>query len=101
MDPECRTLTNELIPGVRACLAQLMRSKYGMTQQEIANKLGIAQVAVSKYVNMKYSAAVAKAARKVSKSISDSDFTQEIIKSKSPDEANRKIERFCEEHLYA
>ena len=101
MDPECRIITNELIPGVRACLAKQMMRRYGVTQQEIAKKLGIAQVAVSKYMNMKYSEPVARAVRKASRSISKSGLMQEIIRSKNPDEANRKIERFCEKQAYA
>ena len=101
MEPECRALTSELIPAVRAYLAQQMRRRYGMTQQEIAKKLGIAQVAVSKYVNLRYSTAVARATVDISKQIDEAGFVEKIIKSKSPDEANHEIERFCERQVNA
>ncbi len=101
MEPECRALTSELIPAVRAYLAQQMKRRYGMTQQEIAKKLGIAQVAVSKYVNLRYSTAVAKAAVGISKQIDETRFVDKIIKSRSPDEANQEIERFCERQVNA
>jgi predicted transcriptional regulator len=53
MEPECRSIAREMIPAVRAYLADVMYTKYHYKQQEIANRLGLAQVAVSKYINMK------------------------------------------------
>lgn len=100
MEPECRTIANEMIPAVRVYLAKQMNARYGMTQQEIAGKLGIAQVAVSKYVNGKYSKSVAKAEKELGKDI-PSGFVDRIVRSKSPDKVNRRIEEFCEKQVYA
>ncbi len=96
MEPECRTITSEMIPAVRAYLAEAMSSRYKLRQQEIAKRLGMTQVAVSKYINMKYSPAVAKAKAEVAKQIAHTHFVKEIMKSRNPDEVNRRIERFCE-----
>lgn len=93
-------ITNRMIPAVRVYLAQVMSRKYKLTQQEIAKKLGIAQVAVSKYVNMKYSSSVAKARADVSRQM-DAHFVSQIMKSRSPGEVNRKIERFCADSITA
>ncbi len=58
MDRECGSLTRDLLPAVRAYTAEQLSRKYNLTQTEIAMRLGIAQVAVSKYLNGKYSSKV-------------------------------------------
>ena len=55
MDPECRIISKEILPAVRASVAQTMISEYNYCQREIAEKLGVVQVSVSKYINKKYS----------------------------------------------
>lgn len=101
MEPECRAITKEMIPAVRAYLAEVMSRRYKLTQQEIAAKLGIAQVAVSKYINMRYSTSLAKAKRDVARHIGDPSFVNGIMRSRSSEEVNRKIEKFCEGRIYA
>ncbi len=88
-----------MIPAVRAYLADVMYTKYHYKQQEIANRLGLAQVAVSKYINMKYSSSVARAKAGIARRIAGTAFVKEILESKDPDEVNRRIERLCEEQI--
>ncbi|MCL5413446.1 MAG: helix-turn-helix domain-containing protein [Candidatus Marsarchaeota archaeon] len=55
---ECDKIAKVVLPAVRISIAEEMQSEYNLSQQEIADKLGIAQVAVSKYLNGKYSGTV-------------------------------------------
>ncbi len=41
------------IPAIRALIARRLMSVYGLTQKQVADKLGITQAAVSNYVNGK------------------------------------------------
>ncbi|MEM3839005.1 MAG: helix-turn-helix domain-containing protein [Candidatus Micrarchaeaceae archaeon] len=100
MEPECRAIANELMPAVRVILANQMKKKYRMTQQEIANKLGIAQVAVSKYINGNYSKAVARAAKRISKQMPE-ELVARIARSSDMEQVNRIIEKFCESQVNA
>ena len=68
MDLECSSITREMLPAVRAYTAEQLSRKYSMTQAEIAIRLGIAQVAVSKYLNGKYSEKVRRMKERVGKS---------------------------------
>ena len=55
MDMECSSITKLILPAIRINMAEQFSNKYDLNQKEIAQKLGIAQVAVSKYLNGKYS----------------------------------------------
>ncbi len=58
MELECGRISRYILPAVRACVAEKMSERYNYNQQEIAIRLGIAQVAVSKYLNGRYSRSV-------------------------------------------
>ncbi len=45
----------EVIPAARLFIATALKKRYNMTEQEIAERLGVAQAAVSKYLNGKSS----------------------------------------------
>ena len=45
----------EIIPAARLFIATVLKKRYNMTEQEIADRLGVAQAAVSKYLNGKSS----------------------------------------------
>ncbi|MDE1822920.1 MAG: hypothetical protein KGI00_05405 [Candidatus Micrarchaeota archaeon] len=47
--------TKEIIPAVRMLIAKELKEKYGMREVEIAERLSVAQAAVSKYLAGKYS----------------------------------------------
>ncbi|MHB1830491.1 MAG: helix-turn-helix domain-containing protein [Candidatus Micrarchaeaceae archaeon] len=65
MDMECNSITKLVLPAIRINMAEQFSSKYNLNQKEIAHKLGIAQVAVSKYLNGKYSESLKKAKESV------------------------------------
>ncbi|MDE1851182.1 MAG: hypothetical protein KGH69_00645 [Candidatus Micrarchaeota archaeon] len=48
----------EVIPAVRALIAKELKEKYGMKEVDIAQRLSVAQAAVSKYLAGRYSAKV-------------------------------------------
>ena len=49
----------EIIPAARLFIATVLKKRYNMTEQDIADRLGVAQAAVSKYLNGKSSARIA------------------------------------------
>ena len=50
--------SDEIVPAVRLVIAMELRSRYNMTEERIASILGVAQAAVSKYLNGKSSQTV-------------------------------------------
>jgi predicted transcriptional regulator len=51
--PPCEAVANQIMPIFRALVAKELKNKYGLSQNEIATKLGITQAAVSHYINSK------------------------------------------------
>ncbi len=51
----CEKLSKFSVPAVRAAVSYTLSNSYGMSQNAIAAKLGIAQPAVYKYLKGKYS----------------------------------------------
>jgi predicted transcriptional regulator len=100
MEPECRRITKELVPAVRAYIIDLMSSRYRYTQKEIAGRLGIAQVAVSKYLNGRYSDEVARLKAVVGREM-DAQTIRVIMRSRNAADTEREIERFCERFINA
>ena len=49
MDPECRNISKLILPAIRASVAQIMREEYNYRQNEIAERLGVVQVSISKF----------------------------------------------------
>ena len=50
MKPVCEVAVKVLLPGVRALLARELVFSYGLSQQDVAGKLGLTQPAVSQYL---------------------------------------------------
>jgi predicted transcriptional regulator len=57
--------SKEVVPAVRLIIARELKIRYNMTESRIAETLGIAQAAVSKYLNGSYSERVGDTASKV------------------------------------
>ena len=49
MKPYCETVTQFVLPKMRALIAKRLMEKYKLTQQDAASKLGITQSAISQY----------------------------------------------------
>jgi predicted transcriptional regulator len=48
---EVEVISEELLPAIRSIMASRLGSDFGLTQQEIADKLGVTQPAVSQYMD--------------------------------------------------
>lgn len=94
MELECSSITRFVLPAVRASVAEKMRKKYSYNQQEIADILGIAQVAVSKYVNGRYSNHVAEIKRYITANRLDSDVIKYARESNS-EKVGKAINELC------
>ncbi len=100
MEPQCRRITRTVVPAVRAYVAEVMSSECKYRQQEIADKLGIAQVAVSNYLNRKYSPEVARVKLIVAKQLSSSTV-RGIVEKGSRDQISREIQTISESFIGA
>ncbi len=49
----CDTLARHVLPGLRAEMVCRLVSDYGVSQSEIARRLGVSRAAVSQYMNKK------------------------------------------------
>ncbi len=97
MDIECNTITRLILPAVRIGLAEQMSSKYKMRQKEIAERLGIAQVAVSKYLNGKYSKEVRTVKDKISASGILDDTAKKVSATSNSRAVNSMVNELCAE----
>jgi predicted transcriptional regulator len=57
--------SKEVVPAARLAIAKTLKERYNMTESSIADILGVAQAAVSKYVNDKCSASVEEMYKKI------------------------------------
>ncbi len=97
MDQECIIITKSILPAVRASIARIMKDKYGWSQERIAEKLGVVQVAVSKYINKKYSKEVAAISRYIDEKGIGKELVAQIIQGKSKTSINNEIDNICAE----
>jgi predicted transcriptional regulator len=96
MELECGRITRFILPAVRASVAQEMNEKYEYNQQEIANALGVAQVAVSKYLNGKYSGKVAGIKKYIATNRLDSQILR-YVRESNAQKTNAAINELCAE----
>ncbi len=68
MDMECNNITRLVLPAIRINIAEQLEHKYKLNQKEISYRLGVAQVAVSKYLSGNYSGSLRKVASQVKES---------------------------------
>lgn len=97
LEPECKSITQCILPAIRASVAQQMSDRYGWKQVQIASSLGVAQVAVSKYLNRRYSPNVGKMERYLTKNKTISKLVEDMVKGKSAEQISREIDRLCEQ----
>ncbi|MFP3278449.1 MAG: hypothetical protein RXO43_02715 [Candidatus Micrarchaeota archaeon] len=84
------------MPAIRAAVAEELSSKYNYTQEEIASSLGIVQVAVSKYLNKKYSSKIAKLKNYIKEKGLAEDIVKSIIDKQEKEKIENKINLLCE-----
>ena len=84
------------MPAIRAAVAEELSNKYDYTQEEIASSLGIVQVAVSKYLNKKYSSKIAKLKNYIKEKGLADDIVKSIIDKQEKEKIENKINLLCE-----
>jgi predicted transcriptional regulator len=95
MDMECNNITKFVLPAMRISIAEQLGRKYKLNQKEIADRLGVAQVAVSKYLNGDYSSSLKKVVEQVKASgIVDSGVIARA-KAKNPRRIERMVNDLC------
>jgi predicted transcriptional regulator len=97
MDPECRKISKEILPAVRASIAQTMFSEHNYCQREIGDKLGVVQVSVSKYINKKYSKEIGEIVGYIESNRLNRKIVQSIISGEPKEEIVSEIDKLCSE----
>jgi len=88
----CEQALRLTIPAVRIAVAETLADR-GMRQKEIAKVLGVAQPAVSKYLNHKYSSKVARIEQLVKGEGLEKRVVKMAVNHKSKTEISKNIDR--------
>ena len=91
----CRTVARLVLPAIRISISESLSTEHKYTQQQISDKLGIVQVAVSKYVNGKYSKEVREVKEYIEREGLCEQILKGILKGSTPKEIERKIDALC------
>ena len=97
MDPGCRKISKEILPAVRASVAQTMIIECNYRQREIAEKLGVVQVSVSKYINKKYSKEISDIVGYIKGNRLEGKVIESIVKGKPISEISAELDSLCED----
>lgn len=95
MDPECRSISKVILPAIRASIAEIMSREHRYKQKEIADKLGVVQVAISKYLNGRYSSEIERLKGEILKKGLSRDIASGIAEGKPSSEIGREIDSLC------
>ncbi len=95
-DLECKSIVRVMLPAVRASIAESMHANFGYNQEEIAAKLGVVQVAVSKYLRGRYSRQIASAKKYIAKRKLADSIIKGIASGYSRQQIDRAIDELCE-----
>ncbi len=88
----CQKITKQLLPAVRMSLA-IELSRRGMTEQEIAKGLGIAQATISKYLTGNVSKSISELCKEISEKEQIGEIADKITKGEN---AEKEIDALCE-----
>jgi len=96
----CEVMAKQIIPAVRVKVTKKLYKDHNFNQEEIAEKLGITQAAISKYLSGKYTEDIKKLEKdRIVEKISD-DVVRGIIKKTFNKSSFEKIVcKFCVESL--
>ncbi len=95
--PECKDIVRVVLPAVRASVAETMHKRYGYNQERIAQRLGVVQVAVSKYLNGRYSKEISHMKDYISKNKLSDTIVDKIEKGGNRKEIDNAIDNLCDE----
>ncbi|MGB9732532.1 MAG: helix-turn-helix domain-containing protein [Candidatus Micrarchaeia archaeon] len=98
----CKKISKLILPAIRVAVAEELYKRYNYTQDEIAKSLGVVQVAVSKYLNGKYSKGIAKIKEHIQSKGLAGEIVDAIVKKEGKERIDEKISALCEnEELYS
>ena len=80
------------IPAIRIAVAELLSTKYKMSQNEIAGGLGVTQAAVNKYLNRRYSKKIGRIASMVKKEGADIAIAGMVVSGRGLSQINERID---------
>jgi len=101
MEPECKDITRVVLPAVRASVAEALRKRYKNRQEEIAQKIGVVQVAVSKYLHGKHSGEITKMKDYITEHRLNEPILDKISNGRPKQEIEKAIEDLCERLIAA
>ena len=91
----CEKLSKFSIPAVRIAVSRSLYSNYGMSQNSIAARLGVAQPAIYKYLNNRYSSHVLAITNYLASKGLHQRIVAAVISGKDRKEINGMIERLA------
>ena len=92
--PGCKAITSSILPAVRASVAETMIRKYNYSQGNVASMLGIAQVAVSKYMRDRCSPDVSRIKSYIIAKNLNRNVVESILNGKK--DVSAEISKLCE-----
>lgn len=95
MYTNCDDVFKLTIPAVRVAVAKSLSNDYGMNQAEIAQRLGIAQAAVSKYLSNKYSRKIAALEKNIQQNRLERPIAKAIASKEDKKKVKLKIDRLA------
>jgi predicted transcriptional regulator len=93
MYQNCERAVKITIPAIRVAVFETLREKHKMRETEIAKGLGIAQAAVSKYSNGKYSKKINLVKKAVLSRGLEKGIVHLILLHKGPEKVNELIDK--------
>lgn len=100
-NPECKDIVKVVLPAIRASVAEAMHNDYGYSQERIANKLGVVQVAVSKYLHGRYSKDISNAKKYIVQHGLDRAVVSKIAKGGNRKQIDGAIDELCDRLIVA
>lgn len=85
LNQDCEKAMKLTIPAVRVAVSESLAKEHGMSETEIARGFGIAQAAVSKYLNGNYSEKVRKIVKLIVSNRLHNDIVNAFLKGKNAD----------------
>jgi predicted transcriptional regulator len=95
MPLKCIVVTRDILPAIRASVAEELNAKYGFRQKEIAKSLGVVQVAISKYINRRYTEKIRKIKDFITVNKLNIDIVHAIVEKHEREDVKKLIETLC------
>lgn len=87
LNQDCEKALKLTIPALRVAASESLSEKYGMSETDIAKRLGVAQAAVSKYLSRNYSDKI----KRVVAIIKSRRLHKEIVKAVLADKSTKQV----------